>query len=64
MDNDSLKDQNDLRRKAAEDEEDTEGHSMFLYEAARNLNRDHEREARETARQQKLERESKQQQKR
>lgn len=38
---------------------DTEGHSMFLYEAARNLSRQHEREAQQAAREARLLKESK-----
>lgn len=38
---------------------DTEGHSMFLYEAARNLSRQHEHDAKQAAREARLLKESK-----
>ena len=36
------------------EESDSEGHSMFLYEGARSMSRQYEREAQEAARQAKL----------
>lgn len=46
------------------EESDTEGHSMFLYEGARNMSRQHEREAQEAGRQAKLLKELKEEKRR
>lgn len=45
-------------------EADTEGHSMFLYEGARHMSRQHEHDAQEAARQAKLAKEAKEQKRR
>ena len=42
------------KRETDDTEADTEGHSMFLYEGARHMSRQHEREAQEAARRAKL----------
>jgi hypothetical protein len=52
------------KRETEEPETDTEGHSMFLYEAARQMTRQHEREAQEAGRQAKLLKQSKEQKRR
>ena len=47
-----------------EPEADTEGHSMFLYEGARHMSRQHEREAQEAARAARLLKERKEEKRR
>lgn len=46
------------------EESDTEGHSMFLYEGARNMSRQYEREAQDAARQARLLKERKEEKRR